>query len=53
MDSARQRPSLVPARQVETLEMVRDITGGGFDLDAWHVMEQILSATRLVKSRPS
>ena len=32
------RPQLVAPRQIETLEMVHAM-GGGFDIDAWHVME--------------
>jgi hypothetical protein len=34
------RPQLVSARQVATLDAVRQVTGGGFDVDAWHVMER-------------
>lgn len=33
------RPQLVAPRQVQTLEAVRTMTGG-FDVDAWHVMEE-------------
>jgi hypothetical protein len=38
-ETARPRPALVAPRQVQTLEAVREVTGGGFDVDAWHVME--------------
>ena len=34
------RPQLVSPRQVATLDAVRTMTGGGFDVDAWHVMEE-------------
>jgi hypothetical protein len=34
------RPQLVSPRQVATLDAVRQVTGGGFDVDAWHVMEE-------------
>src|SRR5262245_28913046 len=34
-----QRPALVAPRAVEQLEAVRAMTGG-FDVDAWHVMDQ-------------
>lgn len=33
------RPQLVAPRQVATLDAVRTMTGG-FDIDAWHVMEE-------------
>jgi hypothetical protein len=33
------RPKLVAPRQVATLDAVRTMTGG-FDIDAWHVMEE-------------
>ena len=33
------RPQLVAPRQVATLDAVRTVTGG-FDIDAWHVMEE-------------
>ena len=32
------RPQLVSPRAVQTLEAVRNVAGG-FDVDAWHVME--------------
>ncbi len=38
-ETARPRPALVAPRQVQTLEAVREVTRGGFDVDAWHVME--------------
>jgi len=34
------RPQLVSPRQLATLNAVRQITAGGFDVDAWHVMEE-------------
>ena len=34
------RPQLVSARAVATLEAVRTVTGGGFDVEAWYVMDQ-------------
>jgi hypothetical protein len=33
------RPQLVSPRAIQTLEAVRSVTGGGFDPDAWHVMD--------------
>ena len=36
---AQSRPQLVSPRAVQTLEAVRTISGG-FDVDAWHVMEE-------------
>jgi hypothetical protein len=36
---AQSRPQLVSPRQVATLDAVRTTTGG-FDVDAWHVMEE-------------
>ena len=38
-ESGRPRPALVAPRQAQTLEAVREVTRGGFDVDAWHVME--------------
>jgi hypothetical protein len=34
------RPQLVAPRRAQTLDAVRSITGGNFDVDAWHVMER-------------
>jgi hypothetical protein len=34
------RPQLVSPRQLATLDAVRQVTGGEFDVDAWHVMER-------------
>jgi hypothetical protein len=34
------RPQLVSARAVATLEAVRTVTGGSFDVEAWYVMDQ-------------
>ena len=34
------RSQLVSPRQLATLDAVRTVTGGGFDVDAWHVMEE-------------
>ena len=34
------RPQLIEPRAVQTLEMVRSVTGGGFDPDVWHVMNE-------------
>lgn len=34
------RPQLVAPRTAETLEAVRSVTGGGFDPEAWHVMNE-------------
>ena len=36
---AQSRPQLVSPRAVQTLEAVRTISGG-FDVDAWHVIEE-------------
>jgi len=33
------RPTLVQPRAAEQLEAVRSMTGGSFDVDAWHVMD--------------
>jgi hypothetical protein len=38
--SALTRPALVAPRAVQTLEAVRSVSGGGFDVDAFHVMEE-------------
>ena len=34
------RPALAQPRAVQQLEMVRSVTGGSFDIDAWHVMDE-------------
>jgi hypothetical protein len=39
-ETQRPRPHLVEARALQTLDAVRQVTGGGFDVDAWHVMEE-------------
>jgi hypothetical protein len=38
--SSASRPQLVAPRAVQQLEAVRRVTGGDFDVDAWHVMEE-------------
>src|SRR5262252_2125032 len=37
---AQSLPRLVEPRAAQTLEMVRSVTGGAFDPDVWHVMDQ-------------
>jgi hypothetical protein len=40
MAQTNPRPQLVQPRAMQTLEAVRSVTGGGFDPDAWHVMDE-------------
>jgi len=40
MNTQETRPQLVAPRSAQTLEAVRAVSGDGFDVDAWHVMNE-------------